>query len=638
MYTNIVNLFIIVIFDYIGILDLYEEKQLPLEIKQELVKDGFIPGSKKPEDWEINDSYRNPAFEWLRTYRSDKLNKGIIDKLIITDPLVKQFHMNNPILSNILNGFTRKLAIELKQVQIYCYKYCSNYDEIIKKEVKTKPWQTYEIHKLINYQQKWKNALAGKLNGDNEEMFEMCKKMPKIVSKLCKLWKESTIEADIYQKINKQVQNIVYDSLTESSISSEYRSVFKRVIYKIFNQFIQYEIHNLHKIKNESNLTATELLQFTFNHKLNFPNPEIQLEKWINRCSTTNSIWFKQIVLKYLKLAFYSYHSKRGNLSANHHIEWVKVNEQIHNSWFSIVKSKLFYYKQDHILDLISKVQKDWQNQQNTQNKQYLKIFWRKFSDELIDLMIKLIYLDDNQLTMDHIYSIADEWERTYGGAAPLPIPFHMKYRFDVSMNWYCSSVFENFIQLSDAYINPLLKIRTVKERFGAELFVMRSGMTGELTKSKCVLGFQQISQIDLPANLIAKVHDLTAIDSLTYQGKNTSKTGANALSFMELDAFLCAGTAEIIADTIYDNSDKMLVQVCINCNEAAGYRYPGTELLLRKSDIFQPWCAVCERSDTMKPAPIPFTLHLLNHYASILNIGMQFQLEGGGAAPLPTP
>ena len=99
----------------------------------------------------------------------------------------------------------------------------------------------------------------------------------------------------------------------------------------------------------------------------------------------------------------------------------------------------------------------------------------------------------------------------------------------------------------------------------------------------------------------------------------------------------------------IYDNSDKRLVLVCKICNETGGYTYTTDntkplyikgmttdidgDIDINNSNAPQkpekvPWCTICERSDTLIPVQIPFSLHNLNHCSKIINLNMKFLIE----------
>jgi len=485
----------------IQILEKYWDTQLDPESRTILKKEGYIPGSKRPQDWEIDDATRNPAYGWLKRYIMENHNETIIRKVFTNysseHGFLKQLALSNDSIVGLLNSFMRKLAMNMKEVEIFILKHMHNYKEWSAEQKKITPFKFTYSDNIVEYFHTYQALLQNK---PEEAQYEYEKTMSKSALQLQNLWNEtSNLNSRIYLATNTQVVQNVIQLLRETESLNKYNNVFEKVIRYEMNRYIAYQQQQVSNISSST-----------------YPTCEEQIKIWL-QLFDTSSVWFYSVLVKNLALEFTQF-AKNNNLSTS---QW---EDSVYKSFIDYIKSVRFMLNH---YDNNNHKQRHNNNNEQEHHNAFLSQFWSTKQTELIYLLS-----DYTSLPMKTIETISSEWLHVYKSTCSCDC-----YSYDDDTNsmiqpegipnWYCKYTINKIIDICDSdNINPALTIRTVEERKGAELYIMRNGDTGGLIRTKVAMGSQVMSQIDNPADVLAKVHDVSQVDPTTHQGKDIAKTG----------------------------------------------------------------------------------------------------------------
>ena len=202
---------------------------------------------------------------------------------------------------------------------------------------------------------------------------------------------------------------------------------------------------------------------------------------------------------------------------------------------------------------------------------------------------------------------------------------------------WYNSWLQLCLVDMGDAEMAPFLLHRLPHARLGHGQIVVRTG-DGALMNSPIYMGLQIMCHIDRESAQIAKVYNPNNVDPNTLEPMD-----ALHWNYMEIDALRGIGASLVYTNTYLKNSNICVMRVCRVCKSIVGYRCVMDEtrelvvrthanrLQVRK----QPYCPNCRSADMSQFCLIYApNMAALGHLLSPVNIDMNLFLNSASLHP----
>lgn len=237
------------------------------------------------------------------------------------------------------------------------------------------------------------------------------------------------------------------------------------------------------------------------------------------------------------------------------------------------------------------------------------------------------------QRNASHVWSqtLMRAHEQVFGSVPELYIRSRRGTRYSV---WTPESWLVLNVDLGDAELDPVLLIRSPRERREVWYKVCRSGMDGTGFKSKIIVGPQLMHQIGISAEMGTKTFKESSLDPHSLEPVNKAGGGAGV---MEVDTLLGNGAGQTLTDTTFNNSVKLLTDFCKQCEEETSVvasldpNRPITSQMPNSSMTTQrvTRCMTCGHSDPdkIKSVYVP-KIMVLNHYLGLCQIAGKYVMK----------